>query len=478
MVGRQLAERAGNGPERMAEESRHETDRPADGATSVAGTSTASAAATSVAGTNATSAAATGAVTVATVLANLLAYLVPMLGARQLSAADLSSLATVLALVGIATVPGLGLQIAIAAHRARHGPAPTRRVALTTAALTGLIVAAATPVLAVVLRLPAGLLALLTLMTVTVVLSCRWLGEIQGDQRFLRLAGAMTVLGLGRYAGVAAGLAAGLGLTGSLAAGTLTGILALPVLARIAAPDRIAPARPGGSAAFIGSVAHTGSAAHPGPMTLDGRRVLAASSATLAMLVLSYTDLILARQLLSAAESGAYAVGAVLTKGAIWAPQVVTVLALPRLARGDRRTRSVSVTVVAACGAALVIASAAAGGLAFRLAGGPDYTHLGRYAPYFAAVGALYAVLFLLVNARIATGARRPATPLWVASAALAVAATVIAPPTLGGVLACALGTAAATTIALAWLTRHRSAAGGADKGESEPDRPQCPTRV
>lgn len=432
--------------------------------------------------------AASAAVTGATMLTNLLAYLVPMVGARRLSAAELSTLATLLALGAIATVPGLGLQIAIAVHRARRGghqarpgPTPVTRLTLVTAALSGLAVVAAAPLLAAALHLAPGLIALLAAMTLTVVLGCRWLGEIQGDQRFPRLAVALTVFALGRYAAVAAGLLLGAGLTGSLIAGVATGALVLPLLAQLAAPGRPtapgpatagatptepATAGPATSGSATAGPAATGSTpvgpttagpvTCPGPpaagTTLGGRQVVAASSATLAMLALSYADLILARQLLPAAESGAYAVGSVLTKGAIWAPQVVTVLALPKLARGDRRTRTVAVAVVAAGGAVLVAASALAGGLAFRLAGGPGYTDLARYAPFFAATGALYAVVFLLTSARVAAGARRPAGPLWVATATLAVVAGLVAPRTLGGILACSVATAAATTAVLAWL--------------------------
>ena len=108
------------------------------------------------------------------------------------------------------------------------------------------------------------------------------------------------------------------------------------------------------------------------------------------MLVLSYADLILARQLLPADAAGAYAVGAVLTKGALWAPQVVTVLAVPRLAAGTgaaagrgprggrlrRRPRR---------------RDRVAGELAVRLAGGERYAGLAAIAPYFALTGALYA---------------------------------------------------------------------------------------
>lgn len=394
------------------------------------------------------------AVTAATMLTNGLAYLVPVVGARRLSAADLSTLATVLALAAIATVPGLGLQTAVAVHRARYGRTPTVRPALGTAAVTGIVVLAMAPLLATSLRLSAGLIGLLAATAVTVVLGCRWLGEIQGDQRFLRLAAGLTVFALGRYAGVAAGLTLGAGLMGALLVGTLTGILALPVLARLAAPDRSAS---------------TDEAIPQGQQVLHGRRVATTSSATLAMLALSYADLILARQLLPAAESGAYAVGSVLTKGAIWAPQVVTVLVLPRLARGDQRARTVAVALVAACGLVLVAGSTLASDLAVRLAGGPGYPTLAGYAPLFTAAGALYAVVFVLTNARIAAGARLPAAPLWVATAALVVTTGFIAPHTLGGILTCAVGTAGATTLALAWLTRRRTTAAGGPGFEERP---------
>ncbi|MEV1145669.1 polysaccharide biosynthesis protein, partial [Micromonospora sp. NPDC049799] len=75
------------------------------------------------------------AVTVATVLTNALAYVVPVLGARRLTPADLGALATVLALAAIAAVPGFGLQIAVAAHRARQGATGSARLAGRTAAL-------------------------------------------------------------------------------------------------------------------------------------------------------------------------------------------------------------------------------------------------------------------------------------------------------------------------------------------------------
>ncbi|WP_433127775.1 lipopolysaccharide biosynthesis protein [Micromonospora sp. CA-240977] len=384
-----------------------------------------------------------GAVMVAATLTNGLAYLVPMLGARHLTAADLGAMATVQALAAIAGVAGAGLQTAVAVHRARHPHAPTARVTISTAAVTAGVLVAAIPLIVTSLHLPVEVVALLVGMTPPVVLAARWLGELQGDQRFLRLALGMGVLAIGRYGGVIGGLALGAGLVGSLLTGLVCCYVALPILRLVAGP-----------AAPVTDTGRPAEGSASGGSTLGLRQVVTASSATLAMLVASYADLILARQLLTPAESGAYSVGTVLTKGALWAPQVVTVLALPRMARQDGRTRRAAWAVVGACGAVLVITSALAGGLAFRFAGGQDYATLGRYAPVFAATGACYALAFVLVNAQIASGARWPSVPLWVAAGGLVLVAVFVAPHTFAGIMWTATGTAAAAALALAIVVR------------------------
>jgi hypothetical protein len=365
-------------------------------------------------------AAAGAAVAIAGALTNALGYLVPVIGARQLTSADLSALATVLGLTAIASVPGLGLQIAIAVHRARNGAASTSKISMATAVVSAGALAVLAPVLVPVLDLPAHYTLLAALATLPTVFAGRWLGELQGDQRFLRLALGMAVLALGRYGGLIVGLVAGAGLTASLIGSAAVSWLIPPALAVLGRSRK----------------AHVADA-------IRGREVLTACSATLAMLVASYADLLLARHLLTADASGAYSVGTVLTKGALWAPQVVTVLALPRLAQGSRRALRTALLLVAASGAVLVAASALAGGFAFALAGGEDYTHLGRYAPVFAATGALYALVFVLLNDRVATAAKWASAPVWVAVAALLVVAEFIAPHTLAGVMWSALGAAA-----------------------------------
>ena len=384
------------------------------------------------------------AVAVAAMATNGLAYLLPMLGARYLPVEELSVLATTLALVAIAGVAGVGLQMAVAVHRARHPGAPTHRVSLVTTAVAGGAVVVAAPLMITGLRLSSTVVALVAGTTVAVVLAARWLGELQGEQRFVRLAWAMGVVALGRYGGMIVALVLDADVVVTLLAGMLTAWLVLPALAWIARPDR-----PVGNDVAA---------------TMRIRQVASAGTAALAMLAVSYADLIFARQLLSPADSGAYAVGTVLTKGALWAPQVIVVLALPRLAVGDNRVRTVVLAIVAGCGVVLVAASALAGGFAFRLVGGEDYTSLGRYAPFFAATGALYALIFAAVNAKIAAGARWPSAPLWVAAAVLAVLTTTVAPRRFQGIMRCALATAAGTALVMVFSPPRASRPAAGDR--------------
>jgi O-antigen/teichoic acid export membrane protein len=373
-------------------------------------------------------------VTAATAAANLLAYLPPLLAARRLSPADLGALATALALVAIATMPGVGLQTAVAVATARAGgPVGAARLARLTALACGGALVLGTPVLSAALRLPLGLPPLLAAMTVPAVLAGRPLGLLQGAERFGRLAVGTVALAVGRYAGVVVGLAAGFGLVGTFALGALVAWSVPPAL------WWLAPARGDGSAGV-----------------LRGRAVLAAASASMAILVASYADLILARRLLPAGESGAYAVGAVLTRAAIWAPQVVTIVALPRLARGGAALR-VGLKLVVAAGVLLVAGAVLARGALVDAVGGSRYATLAGLAPYFVLIGAVYAVTVFLVNARIADGARRPAAGVWTAAIGLVALVLAVRPATVPELLVCSTGAAAlsaVSTAAAVWARR------------------------
>jgi O-antigen/teichoic acid export membrane protein len=246
----------------------------------------------------------------------------------------------------------------------------------------------------------------------------------------------MGLLGLGRYGGVLVGLALGAGVGGSLCLGAVVSFLVLPVLSRLGRASGSIPAPP-----------DTAGAGAPRPLS---RSVIVAGGASLAMLAASYADLILARGLLSSADSGAYAVGAVLTKGALWMPGVVTVMALPRLAKGSPRTLAIALGIVGGCGALLVLGTVVAGRWAVTLVGGEAFAFLAPVTPLFAATGALYALAFVFVNARIAAGQPWPAVTLWSAVAGLATVVLLVPRPTIGSIAATAAVTAAVATAVLA----------------------------
>jgi hypothetical protein len=328
------------------------------------------------------------------------------------------------------------------------------RIAVLTAAVTAGLILVCVPVFAGALRLAPAQTILLGLLTFPVVLAGRWLGELQGRERFRRLALGMIILAVARYGGLVVALATGLGVTASLAAGAAGAWVSVAVLRALAV--RPTPGTSDGPA-------------------IRGRDVIKAGAATLAMLVISYADVILARYTLPAGPAAAYAVGAVLAKGAMWAPGVVTVLALPRLAQGSRHALRIALACVLASGVVLVLASALLGGLAVRLVGGAAYADLVPHAAGFAAVGALYAVVFVLVNAEIAAGSPWPSAPLWLALVGLVALVEFRPPREVGDLLTLSVGTAVATTVMMAVvyaLRRRRARRRRIRPSASEPSAP------
>ncbi|HCT77327.1 MAG TPA: polysaccharide biosynthesis protein [Micromonosporaceae bacterium] len=381
------------------------------------------------------------AVSVAAALANLLSYLVPLLGARTLDAENLGAIATVMAILAIASVPGMGLQMAIAVAHARHGGVPrlNRLIGLATAtAVVPLLLL--TPLLANALRLPWQAIPLTAAITGLVVAGSGWLGVLQGGMRFSALAVGIALLGVARCGGIVVGLLLRLDLLGQLMVGVVVAALAIAGV-RLLLPATQATATP------IPGLA---------------RAIWAAGSATLVLFILSYADLIAARHLLPAAASAEYAVLSVLTKGAIWAPQVISIVALPYFAREVRRTRWIAALGVIGVGAVLVTATVLFGQLALQLAGGPAYLHLAGFAPAFAAMGALYALVFVLTNAQVASGAKAPSAPLWAAAAAFGIVVLSLGQPSVKNIVTCAVVTAALSATALVaamWITMRSTRA-------------------
>src|SRR5690606_24986563 len=162
------------------------------------------------------------------------------------------------------------------------------------------------PVLSTILDLPVVQPLLVALLTFPVVLSGRWLGEMQGRRRYGRLAGGLVLLAAGRFGGLMVALVAGAGVTGSLAFGVIAAAAALVAIAALCGHsprvirDRAITRWHGWAARWNGQAGWNGlapawngatSAGESDHARVTGREVLRASAATIAMLAVSYADL-------------------------------------------------------------------------------------------------------------------------------------------------------------------------------------------
>ncbi|MFG1923826.1 oligosaccharide flippase family protein [Cryptosporangium sp. NPDC048952] len=376
-------------------------------------------------------------VAVAAMAANVLAYGLRLGGNWLLDTDENGALGALIALLTVSSVLQVGTQTVAAVRTAKGDSDPERlvtigvRLSLASSALLLL----ASPLLAAVLHLP-SLWPAVALAAAVGPLNAIGIhmGLLQGSERFGRLAVVTAVAAVGRSGGGLIGL-----LVGRSAFWTLLGVAVGGAFALMAAYALSRPVRR--------------STAAGAPRIVE---VLGACSAMLAMLALVNADLLLARAVLPAGVSGEYAVGAILSNAAYWAPQVVAVVALPRLAQGQRRALLVGALVVGTTGLIGVLATVFAGDLAVRVAGKGDYAGLADEAWLFAAAGAGWALVNLFLTARIAAGSRWVAAPLWAAALVETLGVLAWRPYSLTHTATVALVTASLSVVVALLLTRSR----------------------
>ncbi|TQS41502.1 polysaccharide biosynthesis protein [Cryptosporangium phraense] len=379
-------------------------------------------------------------VAAAAMAANVLAYGLRLSGNWLLDAGENGALGALIALLTVATVLQVGTQTAAAVRTAKGDTDPSRLVALGVrlSVATSAVLVLASPVITAVLHLP-GLWPALALAAAVGPLNAAGihLGLLQGSERFGRLAVLTGVVAFGRSGGGLAGLLIGRSAFTTMLGVAIGGVLALAVAYRLSAPVR-----------------RGGPAGEP-----RVGEMLGACSAMLAMLALVNADLLLARAVLPADVSGEYAVGAILTNAAYWAPQVVGVVALPRLAQGHRRALPLSMLVVGFVGLVAVGACVVFGGFAVSVAGKGSYSGLADEAWLFAAAGAGWALVNLLLTARIAGGSRWVASPLWAAGVVEVGAVLAWRPYSLTHTAVVAVGIAVGSVLVAGVLARSGSRA-------------------
>jgi len=390
------------------------------------------------------------------VVANAISYALLLVAAHTLSAPDYGELSSLLGLLLVSTIPMLALQTVSARRVATAtGADGLVRGTAVVALLAAAVLLVLSPALAAFLRLSSVLGIVLVAATVpaSAVLGTA-MGVAQGRRHFTSLALLTLAATGGRSAGGLVGLFAG-----RSPDTTLTGILVGTTVAALAAAS-----------------AGRGLAGHRAALYRRARvgmvnETLHAGHALGVFLLLTSLDVLLARHVLSDADAGAYAVGSVITRAALWLPQSVISLMFASLSEAERhhRTARSAAAVVLGLGSCVVLATAALGPFAVDVVGGSKYHRLDDTVWLFTLLGSLLSLVQLAILAGLAQRRTRRVLLLW---ATIAVDLAVVlgvghvsAPDRL--VITLVAITSGAAAVAL-WLTLRRpaSAQGVASEGQ------------
>jgi O-antigen/teichoic acid export membrane protein len=378
---------------------------------------------------------------------NLASYLLAIIGSHRLGPAEYGLFGSMLAILLVGGIPALALQ-AVVARRTAAEQLPLDR-ALREGALTGLAS------VAVGLALWPGLTAFLhvndhgiaVLFVVSGLLPLNIMGAIQGHlqgtESFGRLAIVVMVIGFGRLIGGVIPLALG----GSTTA-VMTGVAVATSFSALAAM-RIA-AKP---------AARRETPADDAPERRSSRPELVTATLSMgALLLLSSLDLLLARHVLPASQTGRYAAGNVVAKAAFWLPQAVPLTALPRLSRSHHRAQALreAAMLTAAIAAVSIGVTAIAGVFLVKLTFGAGYSTIGGIAWLFAVQGSALAGVQLLVFHDIAAR-RRGVVPLVLIAAAVETAIVLATQPASPRAIVAIAASVAVALVAITTLRHHLS---------------------
>lgn len=366
-------------------------------------------------------------------VSNAFGYALNLAASRLLGPRDFGAFAALMGVVLVANVGALALQSVTARRLATDGPAAAPellRLGRRAAFGIGAALALAAPALSAFLHLDGVQVLLVAATMVPLTLVGTRMGIAQGTERFGALAVLYMLVAVGRMGGTLVGLA----IRDDVPAGLLGGLAGATAAAL--------------AAAVIAPAPHAGSRREDGVV----RELVTAAAALFAFFGLTNVDVLLARHSLDSHDAGIYALGAVVAKGAFWFPAFVAVLAFPMLVDENRRGQAmrVSLSLVVASGAMLTAGTALLPDLAVDLVGGNDYAELANDVGWFALAGSLFALVQLLIYARLAQGDPRAGIRVGAVLAALVVAVLGVAN---GSVVEIVLSVCvAATVLALAGL--------------------------
>jgi O-antigen/teichoic acid export membrane protein len=275
-------------------------------------------------------------------------------------------------------------------------------------------------------------------------------GILQGERRWLPLAGVYLAMGLARIAATMLLFwkpeewVAALSMAIGFAAPALVGWLALRRFAHLRSPE---------------------SSGHHHERAIL-REVGANSHALLAFFTLSNADVILSRFVLDPHASGLYAGGLILVKSLLFLPQFVIVVAFPAMSTQEARRETLvkSVALILAIGAVATLATWALSGVALIFIGGSAYAGIQDQLWIFAVLGTVLSTIQLLVYSVVARQSRRAVYLIWAALAVLALAVTQAETVTQMVVIVCTVDTVLMLVLlALTWWhLRHEQPAAAA----------------
>ncbi|UMG92146.1 oligosaccharide flippase family protein [Nocardioides sp. TF02-7] len=339
-------------------------------------------------------------IAVAMAVTNVGTYAFQMVAARLLGPSQYGAVAGLMALLMVLSVLQLGLQ-ATAARRIAAAPADVAAIeqtVLTTtwraALVLGALAVAASPLVWEVLRLDGVVPAvLLGLCVVPVTVMGGQAGVLQGERRWLPLSLVYLAVGVPRVVIGGACL-----LVSATATSAMLGVLVaswLPVVV--------------GSWALRGRRSDAIVTAHDREVRRDVRRETASSSlALLAFVALSNLDVVVARNVLDDHQAGLYAGGLIVTKAVLFLPQFAVVILFPSMSTAGESRAAVlrGLGFLGGLGAVSVAGAWLLSGVAVEFVGGADYAEVEGRLWLFATLGALLAVLQLLVYAGLAKRGR------------------------------------------------------------------------
>jgi O-antigen/teichoic acid export membrane protein len=346
----------------------------------------------------------------ATLVGNGSAYLLSMISARILDQADFGALGALLGLLVIIATLGISTQ-ALTARRVSTATGANRSDIEGQAIRLSVFVGAAIIAGALVVAWPISVIFAIPVVAVItgisslafVVVGSASMGIAQGREEHTKLSIAFIANGVGRAIGGIIGVVVLQSVTG-VGIGILIGCaVGAGISYRLICPRTFSSKLRDGISIEFGHVAH----------------------ALLVLFTLTNIDVLLARIFLTEDLSGEYSVGVLLAKIAFFLPNAIIIVLFPKMTSGgSSRAVYLATGLTALLGLIITLVSIFAGDLVIGILGGSQYRDLGSEAWLFALEGSAFALVQVLLYARLAAQDRRAVLAVW---GALVVLVTVVA---------------------------------------------------